>query len=250
MFAEWPVEPVHAPDDPLERRVWALRDLALGFAVLALGFLAVIAIQVLMVGLGASGNPDTIDVPRALLTLGFEGLLGVVALLLAARRGFSLRALGLRLPRRWALLPGAVLSAYAALVAYQVVLQLLAHFGVETSGLSEGNTLPVGGGVSLAAWILLGVAVVVVAPIAEEIFFRGLVFRALAGRMPLPAAYAVSGLVFAAFHLNVSVLVPFALIGAIFAWAFWNSGSLWTTIGAHAAVNGLSFAFAVAGAIR
>jgi hypothetical protein len=91
--------------------------------------------------------------------------------------------------------------------------------------------------------------VVVVAPVAEELFFRGLIFRALVARVPLPVAYAVSGLVFAGFHLNVAVLVPFALIGVIFAWAFWNSGSLWTTIGAHAAVNGLSFAFAVAGTV-
>jgi membrane protease YdiL (CAAX protease family) len=65
----------------------------------------------------------------------------------------------------------------------------------------------------------------------------------------MPIAYMISGAVFALFHLNLSVIVPFALIGVIFAWAFWNSGSLWTTIGAHAAVNGLSFAFAVAGTV-
>lgn len=249
MFAEWPVETARVENDALERRVWTLRDLAIGLAILALGFLSVVAAQVLLVGLGASTDPDTIDMPRALLTLGFEALLGVVTLLLAARRGLSLRALGLRMPRRWGLLAGALLGAYGALIVYQLTLELIARFGVDTSGLAEGNTLPVGEGVSIPTWIVLGLAVVVVAPIAEELFFRGLIFRALAGRTPVPAAYAMSGLIFALFHLNLSVIVPFALIGVIFAWAFWNSGSLWTTIGAHAVVNGLSFAFAVSGVV-
>ncbi|MEX2228277.1 MAG: type II CAAX endopeptidase family protein [Dehalococcoidia bacterium] len=249
MFAEWPIETSRADHCALEPRVWTVFDLVVGLAILALGFVSLIAIQVLLVGLGASTNPNAIDVPRALLSLAFEALLAVVAWLLAVRRGLSLRALGLRLPRRWGFLPVALVGAYLALVAYHLLLQLIARLGVDTSGLMEGNTLPVGDGVSLATWIVLGIAVVVVAPFAEELFFRGLIFRALVGRVPLPVAYAVSGLVFAGFHLNVAVLVPFALIGVIFAWAFWNSGSLWTTIGAHAAVNGLSFAFAVAGTV-
>jgi membrane protease YdiL (CAAX protease family) len=247
MFAEWPVESERVEDAPLELRVWKLSDLAIGLAILGLGFVAVIAAQVLLVGLGTVPEADTIDAPRALLTLAFEALLGLVTLLLAARRGISLRALGLRMPQRWGLWPAAVVGAYAALIAYQLALLLIARFGVDTSDLMEGNTLPVSGEVSMVTWIVLGIAVVIVAPVAEELFFRGLIFRALGGLLPMPIAYMISGAVFALFHLNLSVIVPFALIGVIFAWAFWNSGSLWTTIGAHATVNGLSFAITVSG---
>ncbi|MDA1002452.1 MAG: type II CAAX endopeptidase family protein [Chloroflexi bacterium] len=250
MFAEWPAETERTPDAALDRRVWALGDLAIGLAILGLGFLAVIAIQVLLVGLGAVTDAGSIDAPRALLTLSFEALLGVVTLLLAVRRGLTWHDIGLRVPKRWRWVAATLVGVYAALVAYQLVLQLLARLGVDTSRVSGGNELPVGDGASLATWILLGVAVVVVAPIAEELFFRGLIFRALAGRMRVPAAYVLSGVVFAAFHLNLSVVVPFSAIGLVFAWAFWNSGSLWTTMVAHAVVNGLSFTIAVAGAVH
>lgn len=248
MFAEWPVKIERTADEGLDRRVWTLGDLAFGLALLGLGFLTVIAIQVLLVGLGVSATTDTIDVPRAALTLSFEALLGAVTLLLAARRGLSLRDLGLRMPRRWGWVPAALVGAYAALVVYQLALELIARLGVDTSRVSGGNELPVGDGASPATWVLLGVAVVIVAPIAEELFFRGLIFRALAGRMRLIVAYALGGLVFGVFHLNVSVVVPFSVIGLVFAFVFWNSGSLWTTMVAHAVVNGLSFAIAVAGA--
>lgn len=249
MFAEWPTQTERAPDHSLDRRVWALGDLAIGLAILALGFLAVIAIQVLLVGLGAASEAGKIDEPRAVLTLSFEALLGVITLLLAVRRGLTWQDLGLRMPTRWRWVPATLVGVYGSLVAYQLVLQLLARLGVDTSRVSGGNELPVGDGASLATWILLGVAVVVVAPVAEELFFRGLVFRALAGRMRLPAAYVLSGVVFAVFHLNLSVIVPFSAIGLVFAWAFWNSGSLWTTMIAHAVVNGLSFTIAVAGVV-
>ena len=47
---------------------------------------------------------------------------------------------------------------------------------------------------------------------------------------------------FGVFHVNLSVLVPFSFVGALFAWAYEESGSLWVTIAAHAGFNGVSFA--------
>ena len=55
------------------------------------------------------------------------------------------------------------------------------------------------------------------------------------------AAALLSGLLFSAFHVNLSVLLPFTLVGALFAWGFEASGSLWTSIAAHFLVNGLGF---------
>jgi membrane protease YdiL (CAAX protease family) len=43
------------------------------------------------------------------------------------------------------------------------------------------------------------------------------------------------------------VFLPFAFIGALFAWGYEESDSLWIPIAAHALVNGLSFALSVAG---
>jgi membrane protease YdiL (CAAX protease family) len=86
-----------------------------------------------------------------------------------------------------------------------------------------------------------------VAPLAEEIFFRALLFRGLDGVWATWAAIVVSGLAFGVFHLNPSVLVPFSVIGMLFAWAFKASGSLWVTIIAHFIINTVSFIVTVIG---
>ncbi len=92
--------------------------------------------------------------------------------------------------------------------------------------------------------------VVFLAPFVEEVLFRGLVFGGLRGKSVL-LAYAVSCLLFALLHvwqfavesrdltyflLMVQYLVP----GVVLAWAYDHSGTLWTSIGLHAAANALS----------
>ena len=92
--------------------------------------------------------------------------------------------------------------------------------------------------------------VVFLAPFVEEVLFRGLVFGGLRGKSVL-LAYAVSCLLFALLHvwqfavesrdltyflLMVQYLVP----GVVLAWAYDRSGTLWTSIGLHAAANALS----------
>lgn len=92
--------------------------------------------------------------------------------------------------------------------------------------------------------------VVFLAPFVEEVLFRGLVFGNLKGKSVV-AAYLVSCLLFALLHvwqfaavrqdvtyflLMVQYLVP----GAVLAWVYDRTGTLWTSIGLHAAANALS----------
>ena len=71
--------------------------------------------------------------------------------------------------------------------------------------------------------------------------------RGVAGLAGPLVGIVVSGVAFSAVHANAGVVIPFACIGMIFAWAYRRSQSLWTTILAHAIFNGISFAAAVAG---
>ena len=56
-----------------------------------------------------------------------------------------------------------------------------------------------------------------------------------------------SGLAFGAFHVSLSVLLPFTVIGMLFAWAFKASGSLWVTILAHFIFNSVALILTVIG---
>ena len=92
--------------------------------------------------------------------------------------------------------------------------------------------------------------IVFIAPFVEEVLFRGLVFGNLKAKYRV-AAYVVSCLLFAALHvwqfavvnrdmtyflLMVQYLVP----GLVLAWVYERSGTLWTSIGLHMAVNALA----------
>ncbi|MGE0227880.1 MAG: lysostaphin resistance A-like protein [Dehalococcoidia bacterium] len=244
MFAE-PPELTPPPPSARQPRLWRGRDILAGLGLVAAAF--VLVVVGLGVYVGVSGNEDT-EAPGVIATLTFEVLIGAAVALLAFWRRFSRRDLGFVLPRRWGFIGLVWAGSYAILVAYQVVLLLLERVGVDSSRFSEGNPLPVDTGDGIVLLAALGIAVVLVAPLSEELFFRALIFRGLRGYWRLLPSLAVSGIVFGAFHGNLSVIVPFAFIGALFAWGYEESDSLITPIVAHMLVNGVSFALSVAGA--
>ena len=84
----------------------------------------------------------------------------------------------------------------------------------------------------LAPWI------VVVAPIAEEIFFRGYMLRFMAQRLGFQAALLLSSAVFAMIHLNPSGLPVYMMIAVVMALVYRYSGNLLSPIVAHAVLNG------------
>jgi membrane protease YdiL (CAAX protease family) len=86
--------------------------------------------------------------------------------------------------------------------------------------------------------VLLGAAVL--APIAEEIFFRGYVFTAVRQTRGLVAAYAVSAVLFTLAHLNLQAFLPILLIGLTFCYVYQRTGSLVPTIVAHAMNNAVA----------
>ncbi len=93
---------------------------------------------------------------------------------------------------------------------------------------------------------LLVLAVVGAAPLVEEIFYRGVLFRWLRGRLGLAAAAGVSGLLFGAAHFDLSLLLPLAVVGAGLAVLYERARSLWPCYVAHACLNAVSLALALA----
>lgn len=92
--------------------------------------------------------------------------------------------------------------------------------------------------------------VILLAPFVEEVLFRGLVFGGLRSHSRL-VAYLVSCLLFAFLHVwqyawgnqdaaYFWLMVQYLAPGLVLAWAYEHSGTLWTAIGLHAAVNALS----------
>ena len=95
-----------------------------------------------------------------------------------------------------------------------------------------------GGGLRGLVWALLVGAGI--APVAEEVFFRGFLYAGLRDRLGVGWGIALSALVFGVVHLTPGVLVPIALMGAILAGLYQITGSLWPSIILHMSINALA----------
>ncbi len=78
----------------------------------------------------------------------------------------------------------------------------------------------------------------IIAPISEEIVFRGWLFNALKRRIPVWPAIMLSSLLFALIHPSVSSLTTF-LFGVCMAIAYYKTQNLWVAIAMHALNNGV-----------
>ncbi|MCS7207781.1 MAG: CPBP family intramembrane metalloprotease [Dehalococcoidia bacterium] len=97
-------------------------------------------------------------------------------------------------------------------------------------------------GEGLFALLTVGV-VVLLAPLAEEIFFRGFLLTALTPRFTRGGALVVSSLVFAVLHGAPGLMVPVFFAGLVLGVLFLRSGSLLPPLMAHALQNALAYAF-------
>lgn len=89
--------------------------------------------------------------------------------------------------------------------------------------------------------ILIGISTIILAPISEEILFRGLLYNAVksAGH-PLVAIYGVS-LLFGVIHNNVIAALPLAFFGVILTVIYEITGNLLAPIITHALFNLMNY---------
>lgn len=230
---------------------WSGRDLGLGLGLLLLGYaVVVVIITIVAVNVGDPEEDSAAALAAAVTTLGFSVWLGAIVLILATRKDLTLEQVGFRPLRGAAMLwPIATWAGglLIVLVYGMIVLAVQEATGNDLSRLTEGNPLPDTEAMTDTVWMVLGLSVVVAAPLGEELFFRGLIFRAVQARWGLIAGMVISGLMFALVHFEISVVLPFWGIGMLFAFAYHRTGSLWTPVIAHAIFNGVSFIATISG---
>ena len=98
-----------------------------------------------------------------------------------------------------------------------------------------------GGGLGLALSALL---VVLVAPLAEELAFRGVLAPALGDRWGMWPAIVVSSAVYAAYHLSLWLFFPTFVLGLALGWLAFSRRSLVPAIALHVLYNGAAVAAA------
>ncbi len=77
----------------------------------------------------------------------------------------------------------------------------------------------------------------VIAPIAEEVVFRWLIYLRLRDYMKMGAAAVISGLIFGIYHGNLVQAVYASILGMVFACFLELTGNLWTSVLLHMGAN-------------
>jgi membrane protease YdiL (CAAX protease family) len=88
--------------------------------------------------------------------------------------------------------------------------------------------------------ILYMIMAIVVAPIYEELLFRGIIFPFMVKRTGLVGGTFLVSLFFAALHFHLPSVVPLFLLSVALCLAYWRTGSLWVSIGIHTTFNAVS----------
>jgi uncharacterized protein len=85
----------------------------------------------------------------------------------------------------------------------------------------------------------------VVAPVAEEFFFRGFFYKALRSRLAVLPAAVIDGAVFGLLHFEgadaLLLIPPLAVLGVIFCLVYERTGSLYPVIALHALNNSVAY---------
>lgn len=94
--------------------------------------------------------------------------------------------------------------------------------------------------------LVFAILVGVMAPIAEELFFRGFLYRALRNGIGVVGAVVLSGLLFGSLHIDslgserLLQVVPLVVLGIAFALLYQWTGTLYSTIALHATNNSIA----------
>ena len=120
-------------------------------------------------------------------------------------------------------------------VLYNLVLQL---FGFQATLQDVAYILSDATSPWLRVYFLL--LAVVLAPLFEEILFRGILLPALAKRFGSTAATLAVSLLFAGIHAHVPSLVPLFILSVSLCLAYIGTGSLAASVAMHALFNGVT----------
>jgi membrane protease YdiL (CAAX protease family) len=217
---------------------WTPRDTFWG---LLAGLLLAIIIPPLLV---APFDPD-LKADAALLTAQaiFDLLLLTVAIGMASGWSFRplRRALTLLGMRRFEL--SAIGVLLATLVAYYIAAGLFTTYVLKPDQEDIGGDLGVGNpNLWIAVFAVL--EIVILAPISEELFFRGFLFGGLRSKWSFWPAAITSGLIFGLVHAptGITTVVPLAVLGFGLCFIYDRTGSIWPCVIAHMINNGLALA--------
>lgn len=197
--------------------------------------------SVLLAGLGAPTAEDDAISENLLLgsmLLNFLAFFGTVYWMIVRFRGLSWHDLGFRpIAPRWIMFSIGI--AFLTIIFLEIVTPPINRLvGIEETNRQMEQLarfdFTLLGGITL---LIYGAGLV---PLAEETFFRGVLFAWLRDRAGFVPGAIVSAVVFALMHGMAAIFVPIVILGLVLAFLYEHTGSLWPAIIVHQTNNALT----------
>ncbi len=128
--------------------------------------------------------------------------------------------------------PAIFLSAAGAIILISEAGNLVYHwFPVDERFLDFFESIAM----NKSAWLAAGI----MAPLTEEIFFRGIILRGLQRNYPDRYAIFISAILFGMLHINVWQMIPAFLMGLFLGWIYVLTRNIWLSVIIHSIQNTL-----------
>ena len=130
-----------------------------------------------------------------------------------------------------------------ALVSYVILLMIAMSIAAMVPGFDSNQKQDVGF-VSASGWQLLlaFTGLVIIPPVAEEIVFRGFLYRGLASKWPKILSALTTSLIFALLHFQWNVSLDVFILSLVLIALFEKTKNLWMCVFLHGLKNFIAFA--------
>jgi len=124
---------------------------------------------------------------------------------------------------------GLLIASYVIIIIHNLILMALK---IDTQG---AEILELINSLESPVWFFFVGAVL--APIVEEMFFRGFLFQGFRQKYGWVSAALLSSGIFAVAHLDLVALIPTFILGCLLAYVYHRSNSMWPGVILHVLVN-------------
>ncbi len=243
-----PAAPSGAAGAPVGSRPvrWGFGDALAGWLIAQVGGFLAFGIVVAVTGVDADSADDLSLGWIAVAQIGlWAGLLGVPWLASRLKGNGMVQDFGLRFRPSDTLLGAGVGLATQFVLIPLLYLPIFTLFDVTSEELEEPARGLTDRATDSVGVVLLVLIVGIAAPIVEEIFYRGLVFRSIENRFGLWPGILGSAVIFGASHFQGLQFPALTLLGVVLAYLTHRTGRLGPAIVAHMAFNLVTVVFLV-----
>ena len=135
-----------------------------------------------------------------------------------------------------------IFGAYLAFIGLSILIAVISSIsGTELPGFqSQSPILPLFGTDNFS-FVIAIIVIVIIAPIIEEMFFRGYILQTLSKNLSTSTSSIITALIFASVHFEFQSFIPIFLLGIILNWLFLKFNSIWPSILFHFLNNIITF---------